>query len=81
VITCGGRKGNLVGGINRVVVLDPANSDNNVARRMTDTECREIIGKASEAWERLTEARNNNYENVTIECWKDVFGRSFSIED
>jgi len=33
----------------RVVVLDPMNMGNNVARRLTDKDCMEIVGKATEA--------------------------------
>lgn len=65
----------------RVTVLDPANADNNVARRLSDTMCREIIERAREAWERISEARNNGYKTMTVNCWKEVFGRSFSIEE
>jgi hypothetical protein len=65
----------------RVVVLDPANAENNVARRLTDAQCRDIVARAANAWERITEARNNNYTTMTIDCWKDVFGRSFSVEE
>lgn len=65
----------------RVVILDPVNLDNNVARRLTDPDCQEIVAKATEAWELLTAARNNNYKGETLEYWKEVFGRSFVIEE
>jgi hypothetical protein len=65
----------------RVVILDPVNEENNVARRLTDADCGEIVAKAREAWERLTEARNIADPGETLECWKDVFGRSFAIEE
>ena len=64
----------------RVVILDPVNADNNVGRKLTDANCDEIVTKATEAWETLTAARNNNYKGETLEMWKDVFGRSFVIE-
>ena len=64
-----------------VVILDPVNSENNVARRMTDVERQEIVSKATEAWESLTAARNNNFKGETLEYWKEVFGRSFVIEE
>jgi len=64
-----------------VVILDPVNSDNNVARRMTDLERQEIVNKARDAWETLTAARNNNFKGETLEYWKQVFGRSFVIEE
>lgn len=65
----------------RVVILDPVNTENNVARRLTDAECVDIIAKAKEAWECLTAARNNNYKGETLDYWKQVFGRSFVIEE
>lgn len=65
----------------RVVILDPVNAENNVARRLTDADCKEIVAKATEAWELLTTARNNGYKGETLEYWKDVFGRSFAIAD
>jgi hypothetical protein len=65
----------------RVVILDPVNTDNNVARRLSDSACQEIVTKATEAWELLTAARNNNYKGETLEYWKEVFGRSFVIEE
>lgn len=65
----------------RVVILDPVNSANNVAHRITDADCEEIVVKATDAWETITAARNNNYKGETLDLWKDVFGRSFVIED
>ncbi len=64
-----------------VVILDPVNSDNNIARRLTDHDRMEIVDKATGAWERLTAARNNNFKGETLEYWKEVFGRSFIIEE
>ena len=64
-----------------VVILDPVNADNNVTRRLTDLDREEIVGKAKEAWEILTAARNNNFKGETLEYWKEVFGRSFVIEE
>ncbi len=65
----------------RVVILDPVNAANNVARRLTDADCDEIIRKATYAWETITNARNNGYKGETLEFWKDVLGRSFVIEE
>ncbi len=63
-----------------VVILDPVNARNNVTQRMTDYERREIVTKATEAWERLWTASENNFKTETIEHWKAVFGRSFRVE-
>jgi hypothetical protein len=65
----------------RVVALDPCNADNNVAGKITDQDCNAIIAKSKEAWETLTYARNYNGKGQTLELWKEVFGRSFVIED
>lgn len=81
VIASGGVYKAAPGVTPRVVVLDPTNSENNVARRLIDPQCREAIEKARQAWECLSEARNNAYVNATTEMWKEVFGRPFSIEE
>jgi len=65
----------------RAVILDPVNAENNVGRKLTDADCQDIISKATEAWECLSTARNNNYKGETLEYWKQVFGRSFVIEE
>jgi hypothetical protein len=66
---------------NRVVLLDPCNVENNVGRRITDEECTVIVARCQAAWETLTYARNHGGKTQTLELWKDVFGRSFVIED
>jgi hypothetical protein len=65
----------------RVVILDPCNADNNIARKITDQDCKAIIEKCLNAWETLTYARNYDGKTQTLELWKEVFGRSFVIED
>jgi hypothetical protein len=65
----------------RVVILDPCNVDNNVARRITDQDCAAIVAKCVTAWETLSYARNYNGKTQTLELWKEVLGRSFVIED
>lgn len=65
----------------RVVILDPCNADNNVARRITDQDCKTIVQKCREAWETLSYARNYDGKTQTLELWKEVFGRSFVVED
>jgi hypothetical protein len=65
----------------RVVALDPCNAENNVARRITEENCNEIIAKSRQAWETLSYARNYNGKTQTLELWKEIFGRSFVIED
>jgi hypothetical protein len=65
----------------RVVILDPCNADNNVTRRITDQECKAIVERCLADWERLSYARNYDGKTQTLELWKEVFGRSFVIEE
>jgi len=65
----------------RVVILDPCNVENNVGRRITEDECTVIVEKCREAWETLSTARNYAGKIETLELWKEVFGRSFVIEE
>jgi hypothetical protein len=65
----------------RVVILDPCNVDNNVTRRITDQDCQFIVEKCLNAWETLTYARNYDGKTQTLELWKEIFGRSFVVED
>ncbi len=64
-----------------VVILDPVNPENNVAKRLTDAERKEITSKAETAWEKLSTASFTEGKGETVELWKSVFGRSFTIED
>ena len=60
-----------------VVILDPVQSDNNVAARITESERHQIVNAASEAWETAHFASIENDNAV----WKELFGRHFKIED
>jgi hypothetical protein len=64
-----------------VVILDPVNVANNVTMRITADERGEIVSKALTAWEKLNGARWKTSKGETIECWKAVLGRSFTIEE
>jgi tRNA nucleotidyltransferase (CCA-adding enzyme) len=65
----------------RVVILDPCNKENNVACKISDQDCAAIVEKARAAWEALSYARNHGGKVQTLELWKEVFGRSFVIEE
>lgn len=65
----------------RVVILDPCNVDNNVTQKITDEDCKVIVEKCLNAWETLSYARNYDGKTQTLELWKEIFGRSFAIED
>lgn len=64
-----------------VFVGDPANNENNTAKKTDSSSWEEIIEKANEAFEALTYAQSKNYEGETIEEWKTVFGPSFNITE
>jgi hypothetical protein len=60
-----------------VVIVDPVCSQNNVAARITETERKEIVAAANEAWEtaNLASAMDD------IDTWKEIFGPRFKVED
>ena len=60
-----------------VVILDPVQSDNNVAARITELERQQIASAASEAWETANFASVENDNEV----WKELFGPHFKTED
>lgn len=60
-----------------VVILDPVYSFNNVTGRISETERKEIIVAAQEAWETASFASAENDKEV----WKEIFGPRFKTED
>ena len=60
-----------------VVIIDPVQSDNNVAARITESERQQIVSVASEAWETANFASVENDNEV----WKELFGPHFKIEE
>ena len=60
-----------------VVILDPVQSDNNVAARITESERQQVVSAASEAWETAHFASVESDNAV----WKELFGPHFKIED
>ena len=60
-----------------VVILDPVQSDNNVAARVTESERQQIVNAAAAAWETAHFASVENDNAV----WKELFGPHFKIED
>ena len=63
-----------------VVVLDPVNSENNITARMTDRERLEVVNAAESAFETIVYAGRHRDPDQTLELWKDIYGRSFTIE-
>lgn len=64
-----------------VVIFDPVNEENNVAARLTEEERQEIVKDATTAWETLSAAQYLNGKGETVDYWREVFGRSFVIEE
>jgi tRNA nucleotidyltransferase (CCA-adding enzyme) len=60
-----------------VIIIDPANSENNVASRITEEERKEIIELADETWETANYASTRN----DVDIWKEIFGPRFKIKD
>jgi tRNA nucleotidyltransferase (CCA-adding enzyme) len=64
-----------------VVILDPVNKENNVAARLTDEERLEIVAAAEKAWSTIESASWKSGKGETLDLWKEVMGRSFTIEN
>jgi hypothetical protein len=60
-----------------VVILDPVNSDNNVASRITEAERKEIVSAAQRSWEAAHFASVEDDHDI----WKQVFGARFKAEE
>lgn len=60
-----------------VVILDPVCDTNNVTSRITDDERKEIIRLADESWA----TANFASEEGDYDLWKELFGRSFKVEN
>lgn len=60
-----------------VVILDPVDSSNNVASRISEAERQEIVAAANAAWETAHFASVENDYGV----WKEIFGPRFKTED
>lgn len=64
-----------------VVILDPVNKENNVALRISDAERGEIVAAARKAWETIEAASWKSGKGETLDLWKEVMGRSFTIDN
>ena len=63
-----------------IFVADPANNENNSAKKVDRDVWKEIVEKANDAFESLCIAQSKNFEGETIVEWKRVFGPHFNIE-
>jgi hypothetical protein len=63
-----------------VVILDPINKENNVTARLSDSERKEIVTAAASAWETIEAASWKNTKGETLDLWKEIMGRSFTVD-
>jgi len=63
-----------------LIILDPANGDNNVASRVTTDERDALVTTSQKAWETLSLAQQLPDAEETVQLWKELFGSSFSID-
>jgi hypothetical protein len=63
-----------------VVIVDPANADNNVAARIRRDERDAFVAAADEALVTLTVAQGLPGKGETVTAWKELFGENFAID-
>ena len=63
-----------------VVIVDPANDENNVAARIEPAERDALVTAAKDALTTLTVAQGLPGKGETVTAWKELFGENFSIE-
>jgi hypothetical protein len=63
-----------------VVILDPANDENNVASRIEAGERDALVAAARQAYETITWAQGLPGKGETVAAWKELFGDNFSID-
>ncbi len=62
-----------------VIVVDPANVQNNVAARIVQAEQDALVAAARTAYETLTWAQGLPHKGETAAAWKELMGDNFSI--
>jgi hypothetical protein len=63
-----------------VVIVDPANDENNVAGRIESAERDALVSAAKEALTTITLAQGLPGKGETVTAWKELFGENFSID-
>jgi hypothetical protein len=63
-----------------VVIVDPANGENNVALRIEAGERDALVAAARQAYETITWAQGLPGKGETVAAWKELFGDNFSID-
>jgi hypothetical protein len=77
----GGTGGTGAAGLDApIVIVDPANNENNVAARVTHSERDAFIDASKEALVTISVAQGLPFKGETISAWKDLFGDNFSID-
>lgn len=64
-------------GSGAIEVLDPVNTENNVAVRYSDGDRLRIVDAAQDALDALAEARFATTKGRALDCWRTVLGPSF----
>ena len=67
-------------GLASVLIVDPANPDNNVTARIEPGERDAFVTAANEALVTITVAQGLPGRGETIAAWKELFGENFSID-
>ena len=75
-----GGQGDAVSGSDAVVVVDPVNSSNNVANRISEGELAAIQSAAERAWELHHHSRTLRTKGDTVDTLRSVFGKDFTYE-
>jgi len=63
-----------------VVIVDPANDENNVSARVTRQERDALVAAARQSYETMTWAQGLPGKGETVAAWKEVLGDNFSID-
>jgi hypothetical protein len=63
-----------------LVIVDPANEENNVTARVSTEERDALVNSARAAYETLSWAQGLPYKGETIAAWKELLGENFSID-
>jgi hypothetical protein len=63
-----------------VVIVDPANEENNVAARIEAGESDALVVAARTAYETVTWAQGLPHKGETVDAWKELLGDNFSID-
>lgn len=63
-----------------VVIVDPANAENNITARLEAAERDALVDAARKAYETLTLAQGLPGKGETVTLWKELLGENFSVD-